>query len=46
MLSMVFSIPLVFAGLVWNSYRQARRKARDGEPFRPEGKLRWTASKD
>lgn len=32
-----------FALLIFQSYRSARERAADGEPFQPEGKLRWTA---
>jgi hypothetical protein len=41
MLSMVASIPAGFALLLWFSYRSEALRARNGEAFRPAGKLRW-----
>lgn len=41
MLGMVVLIPSAFGFLVWNSFRSARLSADRGQPFAPEGKLRW-----
>ena len=34
-----------FAFLILSSYRRARRAAEAGEPFQPEGKLRWESER-
>jgi hypothetical protein len=41
MIAMVFAIPTAFGLIVWNAYRRERGRARKGEAFAPEGKLRW-----
>jgi hypothetical protein len=46
MLGMVLTVFVSFVGVVWFSYRNARRRAERGETFAPEGKLRWTAAED
>ncbi len=35
-----------FALLILRSYRVAQSKERSGEPFSPEGKVRWSARSD
>ena len=42
MLSVVFSLPLLFGFVVWRSYRSAEARARRGEPISTPGALRWT----
>ena len=43
MLTMTYLLPISFLGLVWYTYRVNRRKGRQGDAFRPEGKIRWDA---
>ncbi len=43
MLTVTYSLPLVFGGLVFFVHRSNRRRERAGEGFRPEGKIRWDA---
>lgn len=42
MIGMVFTVLFAFLGLVWLSYRSARRREARGEVFAPAGKLRWS----
>jgi heme/copper-type cytochrome/quinol oxidase subunit 2 len=42
MVGMVFVVLGAFLGVVWWSYRSARRRAELGEIFAPAGKLRWS----
>ena len=42
MLGMVFTVLFGFLTVVWFSYRTARRRERNGAPYAPAGKLRWT----
>ena len=42
MVSMVFVLLAGFLGVVWLSYRSERKRARNGQVFAPQGKLRWT----
>jgi len=41
MLLMMLTLVGGFFLLVRSSYRSAQARARSGEPYRPEGKLRW-----
>lgn len=41
MIAMVFVVFAGFSGLVWWSFRSARRRAERGETFAPPGKVRW-----
>jgi hypothetical protein len=42
MVGMVFATLLGLSGLVWSSWRTARKRAAEsGEVFAPPGKLRW-----
>jgi len=41
MLGMMFLLVGGFLLLVRMSYRSAQRKAEEGRPFVPQGKLRW-----
>ena len=43
MIGMVFAVLFTFLGIVWWSYRSARRREHRGEVFAPAGKLRWSA---
>jgi len=43
MIGMVFTVFAGFSLLLWASVRAGRRRARRGEVFAPEGKLRWTS---
>lgn len=42
MLSVVFSLPVVFVLLIRRSYRSAAVRAARGEPLVPPGAERWT----
>ena len=42
MLATVFAIPTGFALLIWYTYRAERKRAKAGDAFEPEGKLRWS----
>jgi hypothetical protein len=42
MVGMVFAVLFGLGGLVWSSWRTAkRREIEHGEVFAPQGKLRW-----
>ena len=42
MVGMVFAVLFGLAGLVWSSWRSAKKRAAEGgEVFAPAGKLRW-----
>jgi hypothetical protein len=43
MLGMVFSVPVAFLGLIWQSYRSAAKRALRGEPLVTPGAERWEA---
>jgi hypothetical protein len=45
MLAMIATVLGGFALMVVHSYRAARLRAAAGQPFQPEGKLRWTDSR-
>ena len=41
---MLAVVSLIFGGfglLLWTAVRRARRRAREGQAFQPEGKIRW-----
>jgi hypothetical protein len=43
MVGMVFVVLFMLGGLIWTSWRSAkRRELETGEVFAPQGKLRWT----
>jgi len=39
---MIATIALVLGGFIWLILRSYRRARLSGEPFAPEGKLRWS----
>ena len=43
MLGMVFTVPMAFLGLIWQSYRSAAKRAARGEPLSTPGAERWEA---
>ena len=46
MLGMVFTVPMAFLGLIWQSYRSAAKRAARGELITPPGAERWEARRE
>jgi hypothetical protein len=46
MLGMVFTVPMAFLGLIWQSYRSAAKRAARGEPLSTPGAERWEARRE
>lgn len=44
MLCVTYGLPAAFAVALFALHRANKRREREGEGFRPEGKIRWSAS--